>query len=126
MDVRPPLIADEQPILPPKESGQASVRSTTHLWPPAYCRGKSSPSAEGPIFRTSNLPVILRRKDSRSKAFDLDSVVCQAWVAATKVELVPIAHHLPVLPPKDQLPHPFKEKLLPTKHQAQDKCNSIC
>ena len=48
MDVRPPLIADEQPILPPKESSQATVRSTTHLWPPAYCRERSNPSPEGP------------------------------------------------------------------------------
>ncbi len=40
----------------------------------------------------------------RSKVFDLDSVVCETWALATKVESVPIIYHLPVAFPSASPP----------------------
>lgn len=40
----------------------------------------------------------------RSKAFDLDSVVCEAWALAAKAESVPIIYHLPVAFPSASPP----------------------
>ena len=59
----------------------------------------------------------------RSKAFDLDSVVCAAWALATKVESVPINHQLPIVFPSAS---PLKQNLLPIKHLRQGKLNSFC
>ena len=54
-----------------------------------------------------------------SKAFALESAVCEAWAAATKVELVPIVHHLPVVFPSASPPLSRRSYCQPrTKNKA--------
>lgn len=77
-------------------------------------RGVTSPRG----CRSSGRTTLRSALAGRSKAFDGDSAFCEASAAATKVESVPIVHHLPVLPRKDQLPLPLKEKLLSTGLKA--------
>jgi len=54
--------------------------------------------------RSSGRTTLRSALAGRSKAFDRDSAVGEAWAAATKVESVPIVHHLPVVSPSASPP----------------------
>ncbi len=54
--------------------------------------------------RSSGRTTLRSALAGRSKAFDRDSAVCEAWAAATKVESVSIVHYSPVVSPSASPP----------------------
>ena len=88
--------ASAKPQLPASREADASRSSPSHT---------PSPGVTSPRGCRSSARTISRSEPAgRSRAFSLDSVACEAWALATKVEPVPIIHHLPVAFPSASPP----------------------
>ena len=88
--------ASAKPQLSPNRYADASRSCPSRIPSPRVA------SARG--CRSSGRTTLRSALAGRSKAFDRDSAVCEASAAATKVESVPIVHHLPVVFPSASPP----------------------
>ena len=88
--------ASAKPQLPANRADDASSSCPSRIPSPGVASATGCRSSARTIFESALA--------GRSRAFGLDSVVCEAWALATKVESVPIIHHLPIVFPSASPP----------------------
>ena len=88
--------ASAKPQPPASHEDDASSSCPSRIPSPVAASARGCHSSARIIFQSALA--------GRSKVFDLDSVVCEAWALATKVESVPIIYHLPVAFPSASPP----------------------
>ena len=88
--------ASAKPQPPASHEDDASSSCPSRTPSPGAASARGCHSSAQTIFQSAVA--------GRSKVFDLDSVVCETWALATKVESVPIIHHLPVAFPSASPP----------------------
>ncbi len=101
--------ASPKPQLPANREDDASSSCPSRIPSPGVAFATGCRSSARTIFQSALA--------GRSRAFGLDTVVCEAWALATKGGSIPIIHHLPVAFPSAS-PPPQRE-VLPIKHQGQ-------